>query len=325
MQDYCFTPYQRWLGGLLIALLIPNFAINAQPTPPDPLQILQTYYHAINMGDYGRAYELRLDTTQPFSDFVTGFEQTQHIRPYFGAFQTGAEGAGRVPAVLVAQQDSGAIQVFAGCFFMEVRVATGSRVWRIVGNTLQDLNATARPAFSTMTNYLDTVDCFGAPTARVAYDPNILRFPTQAEQLVHQYYTAINIDAFSPAYSMWLFPLPGTQPNGAPAQLYRPEFSNFVAGFDTTRFISVYTNGYLFEGAAAGRSYLDGFLPVVFVAEAANSAFTTFGGCFAMGRFVDGRMGIINGSFSILVDRVPTATEIAEALQLDCTTLGIEL
>ncbi|MCA9912316.1 MAG: hypothetical protein KC496_03170, partial [Anaerolineae bacterium] len=221
-------------------------------------------------------------------------------------------------------QENGNVNVFAGCFYMEAGVATGRTVWGIVGSSLYDTGIHTTLAYPSIRSYITTVNCFNET---VRLDISQIRIREEAEYFIQEYYDAIQNENYLAAYGMWLFPLPGEKPNGAPATDYRQAIPQFIGRYSSTLNITVYAGAYQFGGAAAGHAYLDGFLPVVIVGHdrAAQDEVNTFVGCYVMGRFVDGRMGIVNGRLDLLQAGVPTADAIIDALNLDCTTLGISL
>ncbi len=315
----------RIFSVVMMLLLVTTTAItSAQSTTSDTaLGALQSYYDALNRGDYPEAY-IYLRTGQSFYDFVAGFSDTTSIQPYFGASQQDSAGAVRVPAVLYGFQENGNVDVFAGCFFMEAGAATGQTVWGIVGTSLYDTGIHTTLAYPSIRSYLTTVNCFDATTR---LNISNIRIREEAEYVIQEYYDAIQNENYLAAYGMWLFPLPGSQPNAAPATDYRQPIPQFIGRYNFTLNITVYAGAYQFAGATAGKPYLDGYLPVVLIGHdrSAQDEINAFVGCYVMGRFADGRMGIVNGRLNLLQAGVPTADTIIDALNLDCTTLGISL
>jgi len=304
---------------LLLIMIQPVFA--QDNIASDPLTVLQQYYNLLNRKQYATAYGL-LHTNQSFFDYVNGFETTARIDSYWGAPQGNGQDT-RVPAVLVAHQTDTSIKTYAGCFILGLYPAAGTAYYRIDGTTLQELGFSGEPSVGSVANYTSTVDCYGTA----------INLPTQASKgpgepgtLLREYFNAIENRSYELAYRLWLGPIPGPKPNGAPAEDYRPTMPNFINGYLQTVSIAVYTGSastYFEGGASAGHGYLDGLQPIVLVAEESNGQITSYSGCFVMGYFLSGGMGIVNGKLQVLANGVPTADVINSALSIDCTTLGI--
>lgn len=306
-------------ASLLLLILNP---VSAQSNlASDPLAMLQVYYNAINRHDYTEAYQY-LTTNQLFYDFVVGFESTERITTYFGELQSANNGTStqwRIPAVVNGYQEDETVRSFAGC----ILVLPSGATWTILGTTFSELALSTEPSQSSIRSYIAGADCF-------AEDSNLpsVAAPVEGEAaaILRSYFAAIDNENYSAAYALWLFPLPGEQPNSAPATDFRPTFDTFASGYRDTISITLYTGAYQFLGASAGHAYQEGFLPVALIGMDRTpeaDSLRAFYGCYAMGRFVDGRTGIINGRLQVLKEGVPTATEIIDALNIDCTTLGI--
>jgi len=315
---------KRLISILIVLFVVTNVAMTAaqSSTADTPLGALQSYYDAINRRDYVEAFTY-LNTNQTFYDFVAGFAGTTRVEPYFGAAQQTSPDGARLPAVLLGYEGD-SVRVFAGCFYMQPLITTGPSVWGIVGSSLYDTGVAASPTLANIRSYLTSVNCFDE-TVRLTTSP--VRTRAEAEFVIQEYFEAIQNDNNLAAYGMWLFPLPGAQPNGAPAVDYRQPITEFIGRYNRTLNVTVYTGQYQFGGAAAGKPYLDGFLPVVLIGRdrVVGDEVNSFVGCYAMGRFVDGRMGIINGRLNRLQEGVPTGDAIIDALNIDCASLGIDL
>lgn len=304
--------------ALTMIVLSLSAPISAQ-TPPNvtPTESLMTYFNALNQRDYVTAYGLRAGDVEPFIDFVAGFRDTTRIEPYLGAFQVSNRiNEGRVPAVLLGHQTNGTIRSFAGCLMVG---RGGDGIWRLGDNTLRVISETNRPTQATLRAHINN-NCYNPQSVNnqlAALGVN------QAAATLQSYFDAINAELFAPAYALWLAPVPGAQPNGMPATDYRRDYGGFLATYGNTRFITAYFGAYQFSGAVAGRPYLDGMQPVVLVSQDDDGTIRAFSGCFVMGRFFDGRMGIVNRRLDTLAQTVPNATAILDALNVDCASLGI--
>jgi hypothetical protein len=90
----------------------------------DPLQVLRSYFNAINRKEYVRAYtywETAAATSQlpPYNTFAQGYQDTASVQLTTGTV-TSDHGAGQiywsVPVTLAATTTSGAAQTFVGCY-----------------------------------------------------------------------------------------------------------------------------------------------------------------------------------------------------------------
>src|SRR5262249_35170209 len=126
-------------------------------------------------------------------------------------------------------------------------------------------------------------------------EPSDMR--NRAYSTLTTYYQFINKKNFAAAYALWLRPLPGDKPNGAPPAAYRLPFNDFVAGYATTKFVDVYPGVYDEEGGYAGHGYLDGLFPVLLIGEKTDGLYEGYIGCYVMGGMQDVPFGIVSGSF----------------------------
>src|SRR5258708_40373106 len=99
---------------------------------------------------------------------------------------------------------------------------------------------------------------------------------------------------------MWLHPLRGPKPTGPPPADYRLPYDQFIAGYDTTKFLDVYPGIYDQEGASAGHGYLDGEFPVLLVGEHTDGTFESYVGCYVIGVMQGIDMGIVRVAFTII-------------------------
>ncbi|MEQ8676472.1 MAG: hypothetical protein RLP44_22040 [Aggregatilineales bacterium] len=320
-----FNRLRAMMGASLLLtvllLTVPIASVNAQTAPDSsPLGALMDYYNSINQHDYLSAYNLRLNPTQTFAEFTNGFVTTREIVPYFGALQPQANvNFMDVPVVVLGYQTNGTIQSFAGCFTMEnINPALGT--WRINTSRIQQLAFTGEPATTPFQAFLNTPCATSQPAAISAGASQ-----TEADASIRAYYEAINTGNFIAAYSMWMFPFPPPFPNGSPQVDHRPPYNTFAQGYATTAHITVYTGSYVTLGASAGRTYVNGYQPVVLISQNTNGTFTTFSGCYVMGRFSagDGFLRIVDGQLNILQDGIPTIDVVLNALRaINCTAFA---
>ena len=85
-----------------------------------PVDLLASYYNAINRKEYQRAYNYWETTPSNYNQFASGFADTAHVQLIVQPPTTISGAAGslyvEVPVVLVANHHSGNIRTYAGCF-----------------------------------------------------------------------------------------------------------------------------------------------------------------------------------------------------------------
>lgn len=304
---------------LALAMLIP-LPSHAATSQSSAYAMLSHYATSINQGDYAAAYSDWLRPYQTYEQFVAGYTDTRLVQPYLGHYQPADSISGRIPAVLLGYHLDGTITSYYGCY--RVRYTTR---WGIDGGSFHPIATTAPntvPDQATIAAYLQVNCYFLQDTVQDTFTtPDF--YSQRAYDAIHTYYDLINAAQYDAAYARWLSPLPGPQPNGGPPSDYRPAYGSFGAGYADTDYISVYVGPYQFGGAAAGKPYLDGFLPVVLISQHTNGAIESYYGCYVMGGLPTGGLGIVNGRLLVLMDDMPTADAIFDALATDCTSLGM--
>lgn len=277
-----------------------------------PQNALTAFYDYISLQNYQSAYALWNTPPASYTQFVNGYSNTQYVVPYFGALESsGATQTGKVISVLVSHQNNGSIQSYYGCY--DVVYNNG---WRIQNGNFTQF-ATFQPDFATLNSILSQ-SCYNLQPVSASAEQS-----SNAENVIKQYYANINLRNYQAAYAMWLQPLPGPQPNGAPATDYRPPSNTFASGYSNTYYIDVYTGPYNQTGASAGHSYLDGYLPAVLIGQHTDNTFVTYYGCYVMGYLPNGSLGIVNGRFMLLENNASIWSNFSPYLNMDCTTLNI--
>lgn len=107
----------------VLLLLLPLSATaqdGAYDVQTSPVDLLASYYNAINRQDYQRAYGYWETPPNAYNDFVRGFSETVYVQVIVQP-PTRMEGAAgssyvQIPTVLIATLDDGTQQTFAGCF-----------------------------------------------------------------------------------------------------------------------------------------------------------------------------------------------------------------
>lgn len=85
----------------------------------NPVQLLKSYYNAINLKEYVRAYSYWEENPTPYPQFEAGFAKTKAVQLTTGKVTSDA-GAGnyyfQVPVTLVTTLTNGSKQTFVGCY-----------------------------------------------------------------------------------------------------------------------------------------------------------------------------------------------------------------
>lgn len=313
----------KWFGIFLalcaLSLSLATATAQQATVAPAPTvyDALLSYEDAINLQQYDAAYSYWLNPRQTLDQFKNGFATTTRIQPYFGTIQpANAAQSGSVPAVLVGYHNDGSVVSYYGCFNMTQR----SGFWSIAGSTFYSLGVQSPPDTTTISSYLN-IDC-------AHLSPTLVTQPTfdtgsAAAAMLQNYYADINARDFQTAYGMWLHPIDGPKPNGAPAVDYRQPFNEFQNGYNDTTFVNLYTGTYNEQGASAGHSYLNGLMPVVVVGQHSDGTFVSYAGCYVIGGQTNGQVGIVSGKLNKLATDVPLGADILANLNIDCTSLGL--
>ena len=308
----------------LTLLLLPGTALASVYDTPQ--KTLQSYYHAINQRDYRAAYDLWMIAEQPLATFSAGFADTLRVEPYFGeAIPAGRSDitggrAVQVPAALVTYKTSSTIAWYYGCFDLSQPFASSDQ-WVIDDGRFVLAPPEIPPVLMNIESVMDMNCNIMSVTWNGIGRAYNFDYPSQ---WLRDYYGLINDENYSAAYALWLQPLPGPKPNGAPPEDYRSPFGEFVSGYANTQFISVYTGDYVFTGSSAGRPYLDGVLPTVLVGQNSDGAFETFAGCYVFGG-LSNDIGIVSGTFTKVADGIITGSTLVAYLQQDCFSLNLKI
>lgn len=277
-----------------------------------PQDMLQAYYGAINIKDFTTAYNLRLNPTEDLTTFATGFSDTVRVETYWGNFKPAPTPImGEVQSVLVAYKTDGRVETYGGCFM--VARSTLQKDWKIVNADLSLLIPDHSPGTGMIRAML--MSSCATPLSGI---PVQFGGESNPKDSLHFYFDMLNQKDYTGAYSWWLSPTDGLSTD------YRQTFNAFAAGYADTRYISVYIGDYVFAGAATGHPYLDGFQPVVLVAQMTDDSFIAYSGCYIMGNNQTlRRLGIVNGQFYEITNNVPTGLEILDLFPTDCTVMAI--
>jgi len=307
------------LGFILIVCLslLPFFqpATHAEKIAP-PQNALLGYYNAINVKDYTSAYQLWAAPQQSLQNFSSGFSDTIEVLPYFGDYQPASKG---VPAVLIARHTDSTTPSFYGCFYVTYQ-STG---WKIRAADFREAGKDGVPNTATLEAYLG-VDCSNISKAIPFVAEVFSDHDLQVRQSMTLFYDFINLRKYDSAYQMWLHPLPGPKPNGAPAVDYRLPYDTFVKGYATTLWVNMYLGKYQYGGASAGHPYLDGIMPAVLIGEQTDGTLQVYSGCYVLGgsQTALAPIGIVSGTLNLWSTDVPTGAAIDGLLDTPCTNLN---
>lgn len=297
---------------LLLGILALSFGISSAQSAQDqsPSAYLMDYINRINTGDYASAYTMMDNRNDTYEEFVAGYEHTVRIVPYFG-FMGAAAGSTYVTSVLLGYQDDGTVETYYGYFQMHsgqlyepIRNNGGWVLSRGDFRLISDTTVLPNSVLDTMleTAWDETLNVSGQLLSQAEVN-------SEQSLALFSYYDYINTGYYQNAWNLWL------NPN------YRLPYPNFVEGYRDTDYVMVYT-GQSGVYPQTGVYYL----PAVLVAENSDGSFETYSGCYAMGRFNTGALGIVNGSFTLLLDDAPTSDEIFDALaNLNCPGIRMGL
>jgi hypothetical protein len=241
------------IGLVALALLasgsIPPKA--AAQTPPafdlrdHPIYLIASYYNAIALQDYGRAYSYwngHAPGGATYDQFVQGFADIQTVRalarlPVVVSAAAGTAHA-EVPVVVLTTLKSGGSQIFAGCFHaVQYNVPVGDPP--VIDPSWHLDSAALQPAASV--DFLQaTAACSQADVFPTAWGIHNQGSPLD---LISSYYDAIARHDYVRAYQYW--------PGGAPGQT----LDQFAQGFAGTANIGVVVGLSFHIGAAAGSTY----------------------------------------------------------------------
>jgi len=132
-----------------------NFVNNSAPEPDDgprdgrsdPIEMLTSYYEAINARDYRRAYRFWESPQSSYERFVAGFADTDRVRLLVEPSGRNEGAAGSVYAeittIVAATTRAGNERVFAGCYVLR-RSNVRDNGWRIYRADFSTMPGSAR-------------------------------------------------------------------------------------------------------------------------------------------------------------------------------------
>jgi hypothetical protein len=244
--------------------------------------LIQSYFNAINMRQYLRAYSYweKNSKVGPYNAFQQGYQDTDSVKVTLGTI-SGDAGAGQryftVPAVLVAETTNGKTQTFAACYtlhlaspdiqgvppFNPLAIATGVAKAASNGSKAKDLlvhacdgvpqGAPITPAPLTNTNDITK--------------GNYLDDRSNAVDVLSSLFNAVNRKEYVRAYSYW-----ETNSKVGP-------FDKFQQGYANTASVQL-TTGKVTSGNGAGQIYYT--VPAVLKAKTSGGSTQTFVACYIL-------------------------------------------
>jgi hypothetical protein len=232
----------------------------AYDNPDTPLDMLASYYNAVNRQEYQRAYNYWQNPPSSYADFVQGYADTASVQLIVQppTFIEGAAGSAyaSIPTVLVATQRDGSQQLFAGCYATRKSNLRPPDIpkedtWHLYSATI----APAQAGASIAALLAQACQNQQAP----AYDN-----PNSPIDLLASFYDAVNRQEYQRAYGYWQNP--------------PSSYADFVQGYADTASVQLIVQPPASVGAAAGSLYAS--IPTVLVATHRDGGQQLFAGCY---------------------------------------------
>jgi hypothetical protein len=271
-----FTKAQRALVVAAFLLLI-TLTASAQGTDAlprlddrtDPVLLVASYYNAINLQDYARAFsywETPPAATPTLESFTQGFADTARVAAFAHIPVYVDAGAGNlfasVPLLLVSQQADGSQQVYSACFTAhKTNVPVGDAAEPDSNWSLRDASVAASPSFD-----LAQLDGACANMLPLAEAQENLTSPVS---LLASYFGAIAQGDYARAFSYWETPPAAT-----------PTMESFTQGFANTASVSVVLRLDITEDGAAGSIYAS--VPTLITSTLDDGTVQNFAGCYTV-------------------------------------------
>ncbi|MGE5596332.1 MAG: hypothetical protein ACM3S1_09910 [Hyphomicrobiales bacterium] len=289
----------------------PETDIRPYDDATEALRAMNSYYNAVNLGDFERAYGYWRNPPQSLDEFRQGYADTAYsIGTFEAASDIDAAAGSRhqlVAAVIRAKLNDGTEQLFSGCYAM-YRAAPGvsddpaDELWRIDEASIApaDSNAAIRALLDAGCQpWADRVAHYDAP-----YDNR-----TGSINVVYSLYDAVNRKDFDRAYGYWEQP---------PASK-----DDFIAGYADTASTAITVGAPADRGAAAGSVYDE--VPIVLQATKTDGTVQRFSGCYVLRRANVPTPGHDDpttnpwGIYSAQIAPAPLDADIAVLLRDGCT------
>jgi hypothetical protein len=285
-----------------------------------PVEVLQSYFNAINRREYVRAYsywEAGADI-EAYVEFEAGFADTDFVELITG--QPGGDaGAGNlfyaVPVVLHVEKTDGTAEAFAGCYILHLSQpgVQATPPFRPLGLRSAEVEMVATEMD---TAALLAQICQDNPTSPLPSQPtpelgdispsHYIDNRSGPVEVLQSLFNAVNRKEYLRAYSYW----------ETSAEL--PPFPEFEAGYENTESVQLVT-GEVSSDAGAGQLYYT--VPVTLQAQTTDGSLQTFVGCYTLHLSQPGIQGappfqplsIRSGEVEQVVAEADTAALMAEA------------
>jgi hypothetical protein len=241
----------------------------------DPLLTVASYYNAINLREFERAYSYRENDPVTLDDFSDGFAETERVEVFarypvrIGA-AAGNEYAD-VPVLLIAANTNGTQQQFIGCLVTHItNVPSGpqgivERYWGIVSDVESLGRAGLRATDSTDLSQLETAcDAFSMDTSLIGGTWDDQTTPMNA---IGSYFNALALGDVARAYGYW-----DQNPSITQDEL-AARYAGMTDGVIYMRLTTIFGEG------AAGSAYLS--LPMFLIAQHGDEQHIS-GGCLVL-------------------------------------------
>jgi hypothetical protein len=288
--------YHVLLGRLGVEMRPAAPVAQAYDTRTSPVDLLASFYNAINRQEYARAYGYWETPPSSYDQFAAGYANTAAVQliiqpPTFIDVAAGNARAA-IPTALVTTLRNGGREVFVGCYVAHKVNIEPSALWGIERAQVAQVDADAAlpPLLA------QACAAFDVPApATVSYDNR-----TSPVDLLASFYNAINRQEYARAYGYW-----ETPPSN---------YDQFAAGYADTTVVQLLIVTPANIQGAAGSSFV-GIRSVV-IATRSDGSRQTFAGCYtarASNVYPDGwRL------FGATIAPVPGSPPVAPLLAQSC-------
>jgi hypothetical protein len=277
--------YRRTLFiGLIISSLLLVSVVSAQqatPTPllpatvpdeftlqTDPASLIGSYYNAITLGDYARAYSywIQAPNNQTEAQFAAGFADTLSASALVRLPILEDPGAGNVYAVLptlvTAERRDGSTVFFAGCFTAhKTNVPVGNATepdpnWYLQKGELKQVQT---PDLTVLDTACDT-------EYSLTDDPNLVPSQLDPVRLIESYFSMLVSGKAADAVALW-------EPNVG--DMFLGAYGKEV---EAALSINLYVNPTIYSDGAAGSIYAS--IPALVVTNSPTNTHLYITGCY---------------------------------------------
>lgn len=271
----------------------------------NPVQLLRSYYNAINTKQYVRAYSYwgvhaglaGQGESQPYPQFAQGFANTASVQLFTGDISSDV-GAGtttyEVPVTLKSADTNGSSQTFVGCYYLkqgdphnydgvifEGLILSQAKIQQVAANadTAILMNQSCPDKGTPLGP--NTIATFTPPTPSNISANYYLDSRSTPQDVLYSFYNAINTREYARAYSYWH--RKATTPTSEP-----PAYPQFKQGYANTASVQL-TIGQVTSNPGASNNYFK--LPITIAAKQTDGTTQTFVGCYTVHEVSPGVFG----------------------------------